>query len=80
MFAGTFYSALQMLMIIARLQNSDLIPTCFSFETTLSSISGEDKEMFIELVKKMIRWQPNERSTAKELLKDPWFNTGLSLA
>ena len=66
-------------MIIGRLQNPELIPMGFSFETTLSTIHGEEKDMFIELVKKMIRWQPSERSTAKELLKDPWFDTGLKL-
>jgi serine/threonine protein kinase len=56
-----------------RLQNPDLIPTDFSFDTTISSVSGDEKKMFIDFVQKMIRWDPSERSTAKELLKDPWL-------
>lgn len=31
--------------------------------------------MFIEFVRKMIRWNPAERSTAKELLTDQWLYT-----
>jgi serine/threonine protein kinase len=34
---------------------------------------GEDKRMFIEFVQRMIKWNPEERSTAKELLQDPWL-------
>lgn len=29
--------------------------------------------MFIEFVRRMIKWHPEERSTAKELLQDPWL-------
>lgn len=43
------------------------------FETTLSNIKGEEKRVFIKFVKRMIKWQPEERSTAKELLDDPWL-------
>ncbi|EHY60976.1 Serine/threonine-protein kinase SRPK [Exophiala dermatitidis] len=56
-----------------RLHNPDLIPTSFNFETTISNVSGEEKKMFINFVQKMIRWLPSERSTANELLKDPWL-------
>lgn len=31
--------------------------------------------MFIEFVKRMIKWRPEERSTARELLQDPWLFT-----
>jgi hypothetical protein len=31
--------------------------------------------MFIQFVKRMIKWRPEERSTAKELLQDPWLYT-----
>lgn len=36
---------------------------------------GEDKRMFIKFVKCMIKWNSDERSTAKELLWDPWLYT-----
>lgn len=29
--------------------------------------------MFINFVKRMLKWNPAERSTAKELLQDPWL-------
>lgn len=29
--------------------------------------------MFIEFVKRMLKWRPEERSTARELLNDPWL-------
>ncbi|KIW15666.1 hypothetical protein PV08_05715 [Exophiala spinifera] len=61
-----------------RLHQPDLIPPAFSFETTIASLDGEEKRLFIAFVQKMIRWLPGERSTAKDLLKDPWLYTGLS--
>uniref|UniRef100_A0A8H7KD53 non-specific serine/threonine protein kinase n=1 Tax=Bionectria ochroleuca TaxID=29856 RepID=A0A8H7KD53_BIOOC len=44
-----------------------------SFEGSISQIKGEEKTRFISFVKKMIKWKPEERSTAKELLGDPWL-------
>jgi len=64
--------------LIGRLHKPDLIPPDFSFETTIASLDGEEKRLFIAFVQKMIRWLPGERSTAKDLLKDPWLYTGLS--
>lgn len=29
--------------------------------------------MFVEFVKKMVRWNPEDRSSAKDLLKNPWL-------
>ncbi|VUC23756.1 unnamed protein product [Clonostachys rosea] len=37
-------------------------------------ISGEEKRRFISFVKRMMKWRPEERSTAKELLDDPWLH------
>ena len=31
--------------------------------------------MFLEFVRKMLRWVPEERASAKELLEDPWLCT-----
>ncbi|PKY06200.1 kinase-like protein [Aspergillus campestris IBT 28561] len=50
-------------------------PTNFNFENLLTTVRGEDKRMFIEFVKRMLRWRPEERSTARELLQDPWLFT-----
>ncbi|RAL12216.1 kinase-like protein [Aspergillus homomorphus CBS 101889] len=56
------------------LKDEDLIPSNFSFESTLSKFDGEEKRMFINFVKRMIKWKPEERSTAKELSQDPWLH------
>lgn len=55
------------------LTNPALVPEGFSFEGSINQIHGEDKKMFIEFVKRMIKWSPHERSTAWELFKDPWL-------
>ncbi|KAI9931153.1 hypothetical protein ASPWEDRAFT_178666 [Aspergillus wentii DTO 134E9] len=56
------------------LKNEDLVPSNFSFESTLSKFHGEEKRMFVNFVERMIKWNPDERSTAKELLQDPWLH------
>ncbi|PGH05568.1 CMGC/SRPK protein kinase [Blastomyces parvus] len=56
------------------LKKKDLVPSNFSFESTISKFNGEEKRMFISFVNRMIKWKPEERSTAKELLQDPWLH------
>ncbi|PLB33109.1 protein kinase-like protein [Aspergillus candidus] len=50
-------------------------PTDFNFEGLLEHVRGEDKRMFIEFVQRMLQWRPEERSTASELLQDPWLSS-----
>jgi serine/threonine-protein kinase SRPK3 len=38
-------------------------------------LEGEHKEKFINFVRGMLQWRPEERKTAKELLQDPWLNS-----
>ena len=44
-----------------------------AIETTL----GADREEFMQLMRKMLQWMPERRSTAKELLEDPWLKKHL---
>ncbi|QPH01212.1 hypothetical protein C2857_005411 [Epichloe festucae Fl1] len=53
----------------------ELVPKDLSFENAVTEIRGDEKRKFIEFAKRMIKWDPCERSTAKELLKDPWLST-----
>jgi serine/threonine protein kinase len=36
-------------------------------------LEGENKKMFMQFVRKMLRWDPEERHSARELLTDPWL-------
>lgn len=49
----------------------------FNFDNAICRIHGEEKKMFIQFVQRMLKWLPEERSTATELLQDPWLFTGL---
>ena len=37
-------------------------------------LKGEEEALFLSFAKKMLKWKPEERSSAKELLGDPWLN------
>jgi serine/threonine-protein kinase SRPK3 len=45
-----------------------------SFESSIGQIGGEEKRRFIYFVRKMLKWEPAERKTAKELLDDAWLH------
>ena len=36
---------------------------------------SQNKNMFIQFVRKMVAWDPNERKTARELLTEPWVQS-----
>lgn len=42
-----------------------------------SSLEGEEREEFLRLVRKMLQWEPEKRSSAKELEEDEWLDTEL---
>jgi len=45
-----------------------------SLETREEQFEGEKKEQFLNFIRSMLRWDPNDRLTARELLDDPWLN------
>ncbi len=51
----------------------ELIPTNVKLEDTVLSLEREDKRLFLDFVKTMLQWLPEDRKTAKELLEDPWL-------
>lgn len=53
-------------------QDEALIPSV-SLETLEKRITGEEKEVFLDFIKSMLKWLPEERSTAKELLQHPFM-------
>ena len=48
-----------------------------SLEKVETRLEGRDKELFLQFIRSMLRWLPEERKTAKELLDDPWLNERL---
>jgi serine/threonine protein kinase len=48
------------------------VPRC-SLEDSEEYLEGENKKMFMQFVRKMLRWDPEERQSARELLTDPWL-------
>ncbi len=53
--------------------HNDLIPADVSLEKSVLSLDEDDKRLFLQFIKNMLHWLPEERKTAKELLDDPWL-------
>ena len=49
------------------------IPNRLSLEDSEENLEGSNKELFLRFLRSMLRWVPEERKTAKELLDDPWL-------
>jgi serine/threonine-protein kinase SRPK3 len=48
-----------------------------SLERLADGLEGEDKHGYLEFLKRILRWLPEERPTAEELIFDPWLMQGL---
>ncbi|RDL42541.1 CMGC protein kinase [Venustampulla echinocandica] len=44
-----------------------------SLETLETRLSGQEKALFIQFMRSMLKWLPGERKTARQLLEDPWL-------
>ncbi|KAK1145680.1 hypothetical protein N8T08_003916 [Aspergillus melleus] len=44
-----------------------------SLKTREHRLSGLEKELFLQFMGSMLKWIPEERKTAKQLLNDPWL-------
>lgn len=53
------------------------IPKATSLEEVEGILQGEDKKRFLEFMRKMLQWDPEKRSSAAELLQDPWLQEEL---
>ncbi len=48
-------------------------PEGLTLESSEENLDGKEKEAFLEFVRYMLRWKPEDRMTAKELLDHPWL-------
>ena len=46
-----------------------------SFERLEGNLQGEPQRLFIQFLRKMLKWKPEERESARELLDDPWLRS-----
>ena len=44
-----------------------------SLEKSEEQLTGEDKILFLDFMRKMLQWVPEKRQTAKELLSHTWL-------
>lgn len=51
------------------------IPQGNSLENVERVLSGRNKAMFLDFVRGMLAWRPEDRKTVRELLDDPWLKT-----
>ncbi|TWU72294.1 hypothetical protein ED733_003630 [Metarhizium rileyi] len=49
-----------------------------SLEDMVTVLDGQAKEQFLRFVRSMLRWQPETRKRASELLRDPWMKGSLT--
>ena len=54
------------------------IPQGLTLETSEENLHGEKKEEFLQFVRCMLQWRPEDRLTAKELLEHPWMRGSLT--
>ena len=46
-----------------------------SLEDSEEYLEGENKHLFLQFMRKMSQWDPDDRQSASDLLKDPWLNS-----
>lgn len=53
------------------------LPQGLTLERLEENLDGEKKEEFLQFVRCMLQWRPEDRWTAKELLGHPWMRGNL---
>ena len=38
-----------------------------------TNLKGEDQKRFLDMMNKMLQWDPSKRSSAKDLARDEWI-------
>ncbi|KAJ5594829.1 kinase-like domain-containing protein [Penicillium hispanicum] len=46
-----------------------------TMEQLEGNLQGEQQQLFLEFMRKMLRWQPDERHSARDLLSDRWLRS-----
>ncbi|KAI9713116.1 MAG: hypothetical protein M1820_001101 [Bogoriella megaspora] len=51
----------------------NLIPDRPKLEDSITSLEGDEKQLFFSFIKKLLTWWPKDRRAAEELFEDPWL-------
>ena len=62
-----------MLVRTGKFKYPEFIPERRGLDSFVADIEGSNKQVFLDLISRMLRWRPNDRDTAEDLLADPWF-------
>ena len=49
------------------------LPPERKLETLVSRVEGEDKDMFLNFIKRLLAWYPEDRPTSMEAFFHPWL-------
>lgn len=49
------------------------LPASTSLEALEANLIGKEKVQFLNFMRKMLQWDPDQRSSAEELFQDPWL-------
>ena len=58
-------------------RDATLLRDVTPFEKRETTLEGEDKESFLRMMRRMLQWEPEKRSSAKELAEDEWIRKQL---
>ncbi|KAL9017013.1 MAG: hypothetical protein Q9185_005662 [Variospora sp. 1 TL-2023] len=50
------------------------VPARTSLKESEENLEGSNKEAFLQFIRKMVQWCPEDRQTASQLLEDDWLN------
>ena len=62
------------LVISGEFIHKDIVPSNLPLMNSISSLQGEEKNLFLVFVRTMLQWLPEDIKTARELLENPWLN------
>lgn len=49
------------------------MPEPSPLEERVTDLEGEERELFLKMMSKMLQWEPEKRSSAAELADDEWL-------
>lgn len=61
-------------ILVDQIMRKSLIKDERKLADTVTELTGDEKEAFLELASCMLQWLPEKRSTAKELLQHRFFD------